>query len=287
MQIKDTRPETYTKQISCDRCGRLVDRDEVGFHEFGSIDLKAGYGSVFGDGNDVQIDLCQHCLQLTLGRWLRIVEPGHHRHSVERFKHRLDPKRSGEEPSMVADNTLVAPEDMPAQERNTVDAEGPDSLPQGRHAAIPLKASSDFSAPWASQAISTLEQVSADARVVLALIEARGNQGICNLADIGEHPLITNLCRSIHEQLEAATELNEALIRQLIRTKDRLAAAPKTFAIEQLANEVFVSEAEAWSWLHSPHVMLDDLTPLQVAETPSGAERVHEILVAVKYGGAV
>jgi len=65
MQIKDVRPESFTKQIRCDRCGHLAELGEVEFHEMASLDLKAGYGSIFGDGNDVQIDLCQHCLKLS------------------------------------------------------------------------------------------------------------------------------------------------------------------------------------------------------------------------------
>ena len=61
MQIKDIRPESFTKQIRCDRCGRLLEHGDSEFHEFFSIDVKAGYGSIFGDGNEVQIDLCQYC----------------------------------------------------------------------------------------------------------------------------------------------------------------------------------------------------------------------------------
>jgi len=76
MQIKDVRPESFTKQIRCDRCERLAENGEVEFHEFASLDLKVGYGSIFGDGNDVQIDLCQHCLKATLGQWLRVVHYG-------------------------------------------------------------------------------------------------------------------------------------------------------------------------------------------------------------------
>ncbi len=74
MQIKDVRPEPFTKQLRCDRCGRLSELGEAEFQEFVSIDLKAGYGSIFGDGNDVQVDLCQHCLKDALGPWLRVSE---------------------------------------------------------------------------------------------------------------------------------------------------------------------------------------------------------------------
>jgi len=75
MQIKDVRPESFTRQIRCDRCGRQSELGEVEFHESVSLELKAGYGSIFGDGNDVQIDLCQHCLKDLLGHWLRVSEP--------------------------------------------------------------------------------------------------------------------------------------------------------------------------------------------------------------------
>lgn len=60
----------------CDRCGRVIppqDHDED--QERVSIDFTAGYASVFGDGNRVQADLCQHCVKKVLGRWLRITEP--------------------------------------------------------------------------------------------------------------------------------------------------------------------------------------------------------------------
>ncbi len=73
MQIKDVRPESFVKQMRCDRCGRLSELGEAEFQEFASIDLKAGYGSVFGDGNEVQIDLCQHCLKVSLGPWIRVT----------------------------------------------------------------------------------------------------------------------------------------------------------------------------------------------------------------------
>jgi len=75
MQIKDVRPEPFTSQIRCDRCNLLATDGEIEFHEMTSIDAKAGYGSIFGDGNNVQIDMCQHCLKLTLGPWLRVTDP--------------------------------------------------------------------------------------------------------------------------------------------------------------------------------------------------------------------
>ncbi len=73
MRIKDVRPQSFVKQIRCDRCERLSELGETEFEEFVSVDHKAGYASVFGDGNQVQIDLCQHCVKELLGQWLRVA----------------------------------------------------------------------------------------------------------------------------------------------------------------------------------------------------------------------
>ena len=37
-----------------------------------SIGFVAGYASIFGDENRVELDLCESCLHDTLGMWLRI-----------------------------------------------------------------------------------------------------------------------------------------------------------------------------------------------------------------------
>lgn len=75
MKIKDVRPQSFVKQLRCDRCKRLAQDDESEFFEFTSIDYVAGYGSILGDSNQVEVDLCQHCLKETLGPWLRITDP--------------------------------------------------------------------------------------------------------------------------------------------------------------------------------------------------------------------
>ncbi len=75
MKFKDVRPETFVKQLRCDRCGREANHHDLEFHEFTCIAHQAGYASVFGDGNQVEIDLCQRCLQETLGPWLRVGQP--------------------------------------------------------------------------------------------------------------------------------------------------------------------------------------------------------------------
>jgi len=55
----------------CDRCGELSNIDDSEFKEFLSIDHVCGYGSVFGDGERIAVDLCQRCVKNILGEWLR------------------------------------------------------------------------------------------------------------------------------------------------------------------------------------------------------------------------
>jgi hypothetical protein len=58
--------------LRCDRCGTEATRHEPAFQEFVSIDQVAGYGSIFGDGNRVQLELCQVCLLHLAGQWIRV-----------------------------------------------------------------------------------------------------------------------------------------------------------------------------------------------------------------------
>ena len=74
MQRTGVETASVVHKIACDRCGKETVRNEPEFHEMTSIGFKAGYGSIFGDGNQVEIDLCQHCLRDTLGTWLRVKD---------------------------------------------------------------------------------------------------------------------------------------------------------------------------------------------------------------------
>lgn len=60
---------------SCDRCHFYAEKDDPEFHEFLSINRQAGFGSVFGDGNRLKLDLCQHCVKALLNPWLSVNEP--------------------------------------------------------------------------------------------------------------------------------------------------------------------------------------------------------------------
>lgn len=117
MQIKGVRPASFVKQIRCDRCNRVaeVNDAELEYREFACIDLNAGYASIFGDGNHVQVDLCQHCVKDVLGRWLRIDDPSAKSLGV------FDPDRHGGEFPNAADVPLQQPDDMLVQGRMPLD----------------------------------------------------------------------------------------------------------------------------------------------------------------------
>lgn len=55
--------------------------------------------------------------------------------------------------------------------------------------------------------------------------------------------------------------------------------------IVQLAEETFENAFEARSWLARPHPLLGGATPLQLAKTEVGSEKVRALLVSTKYGG--
>ena len=61
--------------ITCNICKTWYDADDYAdTQEFTHINFRAGYGSVFGDGNSVELDICQYCLRDHLGKYLRIKE---------------------------------------------------------------------------------------------------------------------------------------------------------------------------------------------------------------------
>lgn len=55
----------------CDMCHkRVVPGDYIEFQEMIHIRKDCGYGSVFGDGATLNLDICQHCLK----KWLDKME---------------------------------------------------------------------------------------------------------------------------------------------------------------------------------------------------------------------
>lgn len=61
--------------IVCDCCKTEVHSDDMfQFQERLSLNFSAGYGSVFNDGDVMECDLCQQCVQKLLGPYLRVVQ---------------------------------------------------------------------------------------------------------------------------------------------------------------------------------------------------------------------
>jgi hypothetical protein len=65
-----------TTTCTCRRCGRNLNPSTAieEHQESLVINFRAGYGSVFGDGNIVSSTLCQHCLKTLLGDFLEVIE---------------------------------------------------------------------------------------------------------------------------------------------------------------------------------------------------------------------
>lgn len=71
MQYFSTKEIMSLSAKTCDRCNIHAESGDFEFHEFMSIEHIAGYGSVFGDGETLQLDLCQHCVKTVLGQWIK------------------------------------------------------------------------------------------------------------------------------------------------------------------------------------------------------------------------
>jgi len=55
--------------------------------------------------------------------------------------------------------------------------------------------------------------------------------------------------------------------------------------LEVLAGEVFDSHEGAARWLRQSHPMLDELPPVEVANSHAGFQRVKDLLLNIKFGG--
>jgi len=74
MQTIEKREVAFISKIVCDRCNFEELINQPSSLEMTSIAFRAGYGSKFGDGSLVSIDLCESCLFELLGPWIRVIE---------------------------------------------------------------------------------------------------------------------------------------------------------------------------------------------------------------------
>ena len=65
--------------VKCDICQNSFDvasdrmDDEFEIQEFHCINRCGGYGSAFGDGDEWECDICQHCLKKLIGEHIRYI----------------------------------------------------------------------------------------------------------------------------------------------------------------------------------------------------------------------
>lgn len=59
----------------CDRCRCVINiDDDIGIQEMLHWRNNCGYGSIFGDGSVIKIDLCQQCVKQLLGEYIQYLE---------------------------------------------------------------------------------------------------------------------------------------------------------------------------------------------------------------------
>lgn len=87
------RPITTHQLICvCDRCHREMNNEaqDGEWEERIAISYRGGYHSIFGDGNLVECDLCQHCIKEILGKYLVIThdDPFDPKHKPQAHQYR-------------------------------------------------------------------------------------------------------------------------------------------------------------------------------------------------------
>ena len=75
-KVDVTLSREVLESIQCDKCKKIFDphkqEDYIEIGEILSIRQTCGYGSIFGDMNEIELDLCQHCVNKLLGGLIRI-----------------------------------------------------------------------------------------------------------------------------------------------------------------------------------------------------------------------
>jgi hypothetical protein len=79
-KIQESKLAEIPISITCDICKKeyLYDAHDAGksdmeIQEFHCIRLTGGYTSVFGDGMEIECDICQHCLYKLIEKYYRKI----------------------------------------------------------------------------------------------------------------------------------------------------------------------------------------------------------------------
>jgi hypothetical protein len=82
MQNFEDKVVKVISHLTCDGCGLQATPSDFEFHEFISINHRCGYSSIHGDGNQLNIDLCQQCFSDMCSDSLAITAP-----DIDKEKH--------------------------------------------------------------------------------------------------------------------------------------------------------------------------------------------------------
>jgi len=71
IEVNRTIVEKQPTSITCDICKTeySLEKDFVETQEFQLLRFMGGYGSEFGDGAEVNCDICQHCMYKLIGKY--------------------------------------------------------------------------------------------------------------------------------------------------------------------------------------------------------------------------
>ena len=65
--------ERQLVELACSVCKLDLMANEMERQEAFHFSQIGGYSSVFGDGNEVYVDVCQHCFKATLGEYCTVI----------------------------------------------------------------------------------------------------------------------------------------------------------------------------------------------------------------------
>ena len=72
---KVTKKEKYATAFVCDVCKKEYPVDDcMEIQEFHHVRFTGGYASVFGESSRVECDICQRCLKMLIGYYVRYVD---------------------------------------------------------------------------------------------------------------------------------------------------------------------------------------------------------------------
>jgi hypothetical protein len=71
-EITKTETRYDVDTVFCDVCKKDISTDIIDEQEAVHILFQGGYGSVFGDGTVVELDICQECFKEKIGEYCNL-----------------------------------------------------------------------------------------------------------------------------------------------------------------------------------------------------------------------